>query len=84
ICGRSFEDAFMLANRELFELNHLKGVQLEKAVLTEAKKIQNSSKANFAIRYSVDKTDWVIPNYICEGLGWLDTDPEYVAGEVEI
>lgn len=84
ICGRSFEDAFMLANRELFELNFLESLELETAVFEKAKAVQNSGKANFAIEYSVNKTDWVIPNYICEGLNWLDADQDYVVGKAEI
>lgn len=74
ICGRSFEDAFMLSNRGLFNLGELKGIELEESVFEKAKKIGSSSKANFAIEYSVDKTDWSVPKYIIEGLEWLDED----------
>jgi putative ATP-dependent endonuclease of OLD family len=83
ICGRSFEDAFMLANKDLFELNHLEGVNLEKVVFEKAQTIGKSSKANFAIEYSIDKTNWLVPKYICEGLEWLDADREITTKEVE-
>ncbi|EHQ06508.1 ATP-dependent nuclease [Leptonema illini] len=81
VCGRSFEDAFMLANADVFDLSRLKGKELEKAVFEKAQEIGKSSKANFAIEYSVDKTDWTVPKYIAEGLKWLDTDEEVVVGE---
>lgn len=81
LCGRSFEDAFILANANLFELNGLEGVELEKSVFDRAKKIGNESKANFAIEFSIEKTDWVVPKYICEGLEWLDSDDAIKAEE---
>ncbi len=74
LCGRSFEDAFILANRELFKLNDLNEKELEDAVFEEAQKIGKDSKANFAIEYAVDKTGWRVPKYISEGLIWLDND----------
>ncbi|GKX62716.1 AAA family ATPase [Pragia fontium] len=74
LCGRSFEDAFILANTSLFELSDLKEEKLEKAVFERAKEIGKDSKANFAIEYAVEKTNWVVPKYIREGLEWLDKD----------
>lgn len=74
LCGRSFEDAFILANTSLFGLNNLQEENLEKAVFERAKKIGKDSKANFAIEYAVEKTGWVVPKYIREGLEWLDKD----------
>ena len=44
---------------------------LEDAVFQEAEKIGKNSKADFAIAYAIDKTDWVTPMYIIEGLEWL-------------
>jgi predicted ATP-dependent endonuclease of OLD family len=72
ICGRSFEDAFMLANKALFELDLLEGTDLENTVFDKAQEIGNASKANFAIEYSVEKLDWNVPKYIREGLIWLN------------
>ena len=37
-----------------------------------AKAIGKGSKANFAIKYSIDETNWCVPKYIKEGLIWLD------------
>lgn len=83
LCGRSFEDAFILANANLFELHGLEGVELENCVFEMAKKIGKESKANFAIEYSIEKTDWVVPKYICEGLEWLDSDDAVKAEEAQ-
>ncbi len=82
LIGRSFEDAFILANRDMFDLAGEYDVQtLEKAVYDEAKKIGNDSKANFAIEYAVKNTGWVVPKYISDGLIWLDSDIVISEGE---
>ncbi|CAM4420536.1 ATP-dependent nuclease [Pseudoalteromonas maricaloris] len=81
LCGRSFEDAFILANVNLFGLHDLEGVELERRVFERAKDIGKDSKANFAIEYSIKTTDWVVPKYICEGLEWLDSDDAVKAEE---
>lgn len=74
-CGRSFEDAFILANRSLFELEDtLNNEEEEVEAYGEAEKIGKGGKANFAIKYAIDKTDWNVPKYIQEGLIWLDGD----------
>jgi putative ATP-dependent endonuclease of OLD family len=83
LCGRSFEDAFILANISLFELKGLKGLELENAVFERAKEIGKSSKANFAIEYAIEKTDWVVPKYIVEGMEWLDKDVAVKAEEAQ-
>jgi len=70
-CGRSFEDAFILANLSLFELENVGQDDLEKAVFERADKIGKNSKADFAIEFAIDKKDWVTPKYIAEGLEWL-------------
>lgn len=70
-CGRSFEDAFILANLSLFGLDNVDQDKIEKAVFDEAEKIGKQSKADFAIAYAIDKLDWVTPIYITEGLEWL-------------
>lgn len=77
VCGRSFEEAFVLANINLAEFSDLKPLadaELEKAASDKAKKLSGNSKANFAIEYAVAKTDWVVPKYIEEGLVWLASD----------
>lgn len=67
-CGRSFEDAFMLANRELFEIQG--NSEVEKA--DDAwRKAANIDKTDFALKYAIENTDWTVPRYIKEGLSWL-------------
>jgi len=69
-CGRSFEDAFILANPALFDLESDEG---EEAAFELAKKIGDGSKANFAIEYGIENTTWEVPRYIADGLVWLDS-----------
>ncbi|EGG94679.1 hypothetical protein IMCC1989_2484 [gamma proteobacterium IMCC1989] len=83
LCGRSFEDAFILANTSLFDLTDLTGLELENAVFEKSKKIGKDGKANFAIEYAIEITDWVVPKYICEGLEWLDKDVAVMAEEAQ-
>ncbi|WP_022883700.1 ATP-dependent nuclease [Glaciibacter superstes] len=68
-CGRSFEDAFILANPTLFELA-LTGdaVADEEAAQAEA---EAHKKSDFALRFAINDTDWVTPRYIQRGLDWL-------------
>ena len=70
-CGRSFEDAFILANQTLFGLTENDDLTLEKNAFNVAKKIGDSSKADFAIEYAIEKTEWNVPKYIDDGLIWL-------------
>jgi len=73
--GRSFEDAFILANLKLFGLDEeTKELKVEEMAFTKAISIGNDSKANFAIEYAIDKTEWNVPEYIIEGLLWLSEE----------
>lgn len=63
-CGRSFEDAFILANQTAFELTTADAAQ----AYAKAKRFK---KTNFAIEYGIDKTGWNVPLYIAQGLRWL-------------
>jgi predicted ATP-dependent endonuclease of OLD family len=72
LVGRSFEDSFILANLEEFNLHNIAANELETKIYDLAKNIGKGSKANFAIKYSIDETSWCIPRYIKEGLIWLD------------
>ncbi len=76
-CGRSFEGAFILANQSLFELteNDMPSL-LEENAFETAKRIGKSSKADFAIKYAIEKTEWSVPKYIEEGLIWLADNVE--------
>ncbi|HHV6924346.1 TPA: AAA family ATPase, partial [Haemophilus influenzae] len=72
-CGRSFEDAFMIANKEMFCLQITNANELECAAYEEAKKYANK-KSDFAIKYAIDEPDnWKTPKYIKDGLVWLAT-----------
>jgi len=74
-CGRSFEDAFILANRGKFGLVDTLGeTEAEEQAFEVAEKIGKGGKTNFAIKYAIDKTDWNVPKYIQEGLIWLVAD----------
>lgn len=65
-CGRSFEEAFIRANRGLFPEGD------EYAIA----KIESSSKSSFALRYAIDVASWNVPRYIYEGLKWLEENPD--------
>jgi putative ATP-dependent endonuclease of OLD family len=69
-CGRSFEDAFIIANPKLFGITETKGNTLEIKAFDEAKNYI-SKKTDFAIKYAFEESNWDIPLYIKEGLIWL-------------
>lgn len=70
IPGRSFEDAFMLANPTKYELV---GIDSEKALLAYDK-AQENKKSEFAYNLALIDNDWLIPKYIKEGLTWLSVN----------
>lgn len=67
-CGRTFEDAFILANQTLFGITGATNDSLAEAAQNKAAK---QKKSKFALTYAIKKTDWVTPRYIKEGLCWL-------------
>jgi putative ATP-dependent endonuclease of the OLD family len=67
-CGRSFEEAFVLANPDLFKLAATKTRDREAEA---SEKVPPLPKTDFALVYAIDKTEWVVPRYIEEGLRWL-------------
>ncbi|MBL6448961.1 AAA family ATPase [Fulvivirga sp. 29W222] len=69
-CGRSFEDAFIIANPTLFGISETKGDALANEAYEVAQKY-NTKKTDFAIKYAYEVTDWDTPLYIKEGLNWL-------------
>jgi len=72
-CGRSFEDAFMLANPELFLLPGPSEQEKETQAWEKAKE---EKKSAFALRYALSESEWNIPRYIRWGLAWLaEGDP---------
>jgi predicted ATP-dependent endonuclease of OLD family len=73
VSGRSFEDAFMLANQSLCELEGASDT--EKADNAWEKAIDLDKKTDFALQYVVDKPNWNVPHYIKDGLLWLAEPP---------
>jgi putative ATP-dependent endonuclease of OLD family len=63
-CGRSFEEAFILANPNLFDITTLS----EKEASDKA---DEQDKTDFALEFAIYKTNWIVPRYISEGLLWL-------------
>jgi predicted ATP-dependent endonuclease of OLD family len=67
-CGRSFEDAFMLANPKLFPFAGPSAAERETQAWEAAKDVK---KSEFALTYALSTEAWQIPRYIVEGLMWL-------------
>lgn len=78
--GRSFEEAFILANREHFGIVAIAEDDIEEAA--EKCAPENKKKTEFALRYSLEKTDWNAPKYMLEGLEWLASKPIAQATEI--
>jgi predicted ATP-dependent endonuclease of OLD family len=70
-CARTFEDAFILANTALFPLHGHTYQELELAARDKAAEFE---KSEFALKYAIEETDWVIPTYILDGIRWLALD----------
>lgn len=67
-CGRTFEDAFLLANTDKFGVSG----DTPKALAADAReKAESFKKTAFALQYAIDDTDWKTPTYISDGLNWL-------------
>ena len=75
-CGRTFEDAFILANQTLFGITGATNEALTKAAQEKSSK---QKKSKFALTYAIEKTDWVTPRYIEEGVRWLAASNAAVA-----
>ncbi|MCD4845550.1 MAG: ATP-dependent endonuclease [Methanosarcinales archaeon] len=67
-CGRSFEDAFLLANPDKFRITGENPHDQEAQSWDLAAGID---KTDFAMEYAILDTDWTTPRYIEEGLRWL-------------
>ncbi len=66
ISARSYEDALVLANPELFTWTK------EQDEATEAWEIAKTlGKADTALHFAIREKKWVVPRYIHEGLTWL-------------
>lgn len=67
-CGRTFEDAFILANRTKFAIADAASNVLE---LTAREHAATYKKSEFALKYAIDDTEWQTPKYLLEGIKWL-------------
>jgi hypothetical protein len=67
-CGRTFEDAFILANAGLFGVTGATSNELE---LNAREMAGNWKKSEFALTYAISETTWTPPKYIREGIQWL-------------
>lgn len=67
-CGRTFEDAFMLANAGKFGVVVASPEEQEQDARDKA---EESKKSEFALTYAIDDIDWEPPTYIVAGLKWL-------------
>ncbi len=80
-CGRTFEDAFILANQTYFGITGATHEALAKAAQDKAAK---QKKSKFALTYAIEKTRWSTPRYIEEGMRWLASNnaaaPELCVG----
>ncbi len=71
-CGRSFEDSFMLANSEKFNITGDTPDERETQAWDLADKVD---KTDFAMKFAIIDTEWITPLYIEEGLRWLAETP---------
>jgi putative ATP-dependent endonuclease of OLD family len=68
-CGRTFEDAFLLANPYAGELTLTGDIKQDEALVCDA--ADGLKKSDFALRFAIDEVDWKTPRYIQRGLDWL-------------
>ncbi|MEX5257676.1 ATP-dependent endonuclease [Kocuria arenosa] len=80
-CGRSFEDAFILANQELFDFTLTDNVICDEMLAKN--EAEAHKKSTFALKYSIEEDDWHTPRYIQQGLEWLLNYPSPVAIETD-
>jgi hypothetical protein len=67
-CGRTFEDAFMLANPEMF---FIEGATPNDQAQCALDKLDKIKKSEFALKHAINETGWTAPGYILDGLRWL-------------
>jgi len=79
-CGRSFEDAFLLANPDKFGITGKDPNEREAQSWALAAGID---KTNFALNHAILDTDWITPRYIEEGLRWLASNASSTASSGE-
>jgi predicted ATP-dependent endonuclease of OLD family len=67
-CGRTLEDAFILANGDKFGLVGADAPARELEARTLA---SGYKKSDFAIEFSIADTAWTAPRYLIDGIRWL-------------
>ena len=67
-CGRTFEDAFILANPVMFGLTGKTPQELEMQARGKADELK---KSEFALKHAIEETGWTAPAYILGGVRWL-------------
>ena len=67
-CGRTFEDAFMLANPAMFVIE---GATPNDQAQCAWDKLDQIKKSQFALKYAIDEIGWAAPGYILDRLRWL-------------
>ncbi|WP_186759901.1 ATP-dependent endonuclease [Arthrobacter alpinus] len=68
-CGRTFEDAFILANPSALNLTLIGDAKHDETLARESTK--DEKKSDFALRFAIKETGWQTPRYIERGLDWL-------------
>lgn len=67
-CGRTLEDAFILANPVKFGVDAATPREME----LKARDLADSlKKSEFALKHALADLEWVAPGYILDGLRWL-------------
>lgn len=67
-CGRTFEDAFMLANEAMFGVA---GATPNEKAISARSLASKEKKSDFALKYAINDTNWISPGYIVDGVKWL-------------
>ena len=67
-CGRTFEDAFMLANPAMFGIE---GATPDDQAQCAWNKLNTIKKSEFAFKHAIVDIAWSAPGYILDGLRWL-------------
>ena len=79
--GRTFEETFVYENIELFRDRHIslgKDLPAERDFENEYKKVfevvtsKSFKKTEFALKVASSDSKWTVPNYVEEGLKWLE------------
>ncbi len=71
-CGRTFEDAFLIANAAKFAVTGGTAAALAEDA---RKKAEALKKSEFALKHAIDDVVWITPAYITDGLNWLALGP---------